>query len=310
MNNIIKMDDLDTEFESSWTTPPTNSDNDVSNIITTSINDNIKLEDKDINIDLKDKLDQLKLKGKTILDDYKERGIEILNIDESVIIKDWEDCKYLNVNDNLNYINKLVKSVTDYGYESPRPIQCLTIGQIAKQKDIVVQAQAGNGKTVAFGFGAALVVNPLQYKTQVLILSPTQILTDQITNIVHNITSQTGITVHCHRGGLPIVRDHKTPHIIVGCPGRIIDLINRKKINLNHIKTVILDEGDDLLKLGFKEQIRTIIETLNENVQICLFSATIPKSILELCEKIMINPAYVILPEKKSNYRISISMVC
>jgi translation initiation factor 4A len=242
---------------------------------------------------------QLKERGKIMLEEYKERGILVNDIDETMIIEEWKHCKYLNANPNIQYLDNLVKSVIDYGYESPRPIQCITAGRIAKKGDIIVQAKAGNGKTAAFVFGSAIGINPTQYKTQVLILSPTQLLTDQTTAVVNNLTSQTGLTVHCHRGGLPLVKDNRVAHIIVGCPGRIIDLIKRRKINLNFLKTVILDEGDELLKQGFREQVKNIIETLEDSVQICLFSATLPKGILELCNRFMRNPAYVILPENQ-----------
>ena len=268
MNNKLTMDNLDDEFETSWNNNSTinvestiNADStiNVESTINADSTINVKTDIKPItenssenkkmtalealvNIrtpdkkteNFEEKINQLKEQGKQMLDDYKERGILVNDIDESMIIKDWEDCKYLNANTNVQYLDKLVKSVINYGYESPRPIQCITAGRIAKKGDLIVQAKAGNGKTAAFVFGSAIGINPTQYKTQVLILSPTQLLTDQTTEVVNNLTAQTGITVHCHRGGLPLVRDNKVAHIIVGCPGRIIDLIKRKKINLNY----------------------------------------------------------------------------
>ena len=242
---------------------------------------------------------QLLEQGKIMLEEFKERGILVNGIDESMIIKEWSESLYLDINSNLGYLNNLVKSVLDYGYESPRPIQCVTAGRIAKGGDLIVQAKAGNGKTAAFSFGAALRIDPTMFKTQVLILSPTGILTDQTTNVVRNLTNKTGITVHCYRGGLQQPTDKKVPHIVVGCPGRIMDLIRRKRINLTSLKTVILDEGDELLKQGFREQVKFIIENLADTVQICLFSATLPKGILELCNRFMRDPAYVILPENQ-----------
>ena len=237
--------------------------------------------------------------GKIMIEEYKERGISVHGINETMIIKEWFDSLYLDINSNLTYLNNLVESVLEYGYESPRPIQCVTVGRIAKGGDLIVQAKAGNGKTAAFVFGSSLRIDPTMLKTQVLILSPTGILTDQTMNVVINLTNKTGIIVHCYRGGLQQPTDKKVPHIVVGCPGRIVDLIKRKRINLISLKTIILDEGDELLKQGFREQVKFIIENLADTVQICLFSATLPTGILELCNGFMREPAYVILPDNQ-----------
>jgi translation initiation factor 4A len=237
--------------------------------------------------------------GKFLIEEFKKRGILVNGIDETTIIKEWNDALYLSCNSNKRYLNNLIDSVLDYGYESPRQIQSITCGRIAKGGDIIVQAKAGNGKTAAFSFGAALRIDPTLNRTQVIIISPTQLLTQQISGVVKNLTSKTGIITHCYHGGVKQSMDGHIPHIIVGCPGRIIDMINRNKINMNFLKTVILDEGDDLLKQGFREQIKEIVETLAETVQICLFSATLPKGVLELCNGFMRDPAYVILPENQ-----------
>ena len=340
MNNKPTMDNLDDEFESSWTT--TNNDQlvvdniekdniekdntEVDNIEVDNIKkDNIKkdnIEKDNIVIEPKKKLTALEIlvnsrgnekneenqidkiksiedNGVILLEEYKERGIAVNGIEPRMIVKNWTDCKYLEPSFNNKFVDNNIKSVINYGFETPRPIQSITIGRIALGGDLIVQAKAGNGKTAAFVFGSAIRINPNLHQTQVVILLPTVILADQVTEVVKNLTSMTGLIVHCHRGGMPIVREHKVPHIIVGCPGRIIDQINRNKINLNYLRTVILDEGDELLKQGFREQIKSIIEKLEDNVQICLFSATLPKGILELCTRFMRNPAYVILPENQ-----------
>jgi superfamily II DNA/RNA helicase len=251
------------------------------------------------NISEKDKLEkvgQIKRQGIEMLAEFKKRNIEISGIDENMIIKSWDDIEFLGVNKNNLYVKNLIKSIKKYGFELPRPIQCATIGKIAKNGDLITQAKAGNGKTAAYVIGSSLRIDPTLYKTQVLILSPTQLLADQIYDVSRNLTKFTGITSHCYHGGRPQPRDGRNPQIIVGCPGRINDLIKRGRIDLNNIKTVILDEGDELLKQGFREQVKSIIETLAETIQICIFSATLPNGILELCTRFMNNPAYVILP--------------
>ena len=332
MNNInntiktIKMDNLDDEFGSSWDIPieqpkqvepkqvepkqieikqPIHTEPTILSpleqlIKERSINDNSL--DEQLNLSTDDyeaKIIKLCKKGEEIINEYKERGIKVQGIEPSMIMTSWEDCKYLNANPNTQFLNSLIKSTIEFGYDTPRPIQCITSGRIAMKGDIIVQAVAGNGKTAAFVFGSAIRVNPQEKSTQVLILSPTQLLTDQTTEVVKNLTKQTGIIVHCHRGGLYNKYDYEVPHIIVGCPGRVLDLINKGKIRVNNLKTLILDEGDDLLKQGFREQMQNIIQQLANTIQICLFSATLPKGILELCNKFMVNPAFVILPEDK-----------
>lgn len=301
-NNSLS-DDLDNEFADSWNATESNKaieQKQISNLeVLLKSNKAPRDTSNNVNIDMTDKIDMLKKQGVEMLIDFKQRGIEVSGIDESMIIKEWDDLPYLNYNNNRQYVSNIIKSIKKYGFESPRPIQCVTIGRIAKGGDMITQAKAGNGKTAAFVIGSSLCIDPTIYKTQVLILSPTQLLTDQTMEVVNNLTSQTGITVHCYRGGLPQPRDGKIPHIIVGCPGRIMDLIKRRRINLSQTRTVILDEGDELLKQGFREQIKNIIETLAETVQICLFSATLPKGILELCTRFMRDPSYVILPENQ-----------
>ena len=306
------LDDIENEFADSWITPK---NNDFKPPVTTSklaerlrmnkvsIKDEISMTE-DIIPDnsevLEKKINDLKIQGKEMLEDFKERGIDVNGIDETMIVKEWEDFLILpNCNPNKSYVRNLIKSIVNHGFESPRPIQCVTSGRISLGGDLIAQAKAGNGKTAAFTIGAALRIDPNLYKTQVLILSPTQLLTDQTMEVAKSLTKNTGIVVHCYRGGLPQPSDRKIPHIISGCPGRINDLIKRKKINLNALKTVILDEGDELLKQGFRDQIKNIIEVLADTVQICLFSATLPNGILELCTRFMREPAYVILPENQ-----------
>lgn len=325
MNNKLTMDNLDDEFESSWAnteqiekdiksvviaddnTEPINTEPiNTEPINTEPIKKLTALEalvnsrnvDKDTN-NYENNRAALDEHGDKMLEEYISRGIAVNGIDGSMIREKWGEFKSLNANPNNKFVRQLEESFLNYGFETPRPIQCITVGRIALGGDLIVQAKAGNGKTAAFVYGSSLRINPNLFQTQVIILLPTVILADQVTEVVRNLTSMTGLTIHCHRGGMPITRDNKVPHIIVGCPGRIIDQIKRKKINLNFLRTVILDEGDELLKQGFREQIKSIIETLEDNVQICLFSATLPKGILELCTRFMRNPAYVILPENQ-----------
>lgn len=243
--------------------------------------------------------DDILVRATKLLNEFKNKGVNIQGITEQDIIETWEDIFLLkDINPNKEYLNNLLKGIADCGFFAPRTIQCITVGVINRGNDIVAQAVAGNGKTAAFLIGSLLRVDLHLNKPQVLILSPTHELTDQIYDVVMCISKYTGLVIHKYRGGVKFIRD-KTPHVIIGCPGRMEDLINRNQVNLNYLKTLILDEGDELLKRGFKEQVKKIIESIVETVQICLFSATYSKGILELCEKFMRDPAFVILPENQ-----------
>jgi superfamily II DNA/RNA helicase len=240
----------------------------------------------------------ISVNGKEMITDFKNRGIEMQGIEPDTIIKEWTDLFLLkNPNPNKIYMRQVIESIIEHGFDSPRPIQSITVGNMCK--DLIAQAVAGNGKTGAFVIGAVAQINPLLHKTQCVILSPTQLLTDQTTEVVRKLTAKTGITVHCYRGGLPFPRDKKYPHIIVACPGRLNDMINHGKVNLSSLNTLVLDEGDELLRQGFREQIKNIIESIIDSVHICLFSATFPKGILEICSRFMRDPAYVILPDNQ-----------
>lgn len=276
--------DLDNEFEDSWV----NIDNNICSNLQQS-------EDIDITI-----MEDIKNKDKCIkmLEDFKSQGIQLQNIIEDDIIEKWEDI--YSMNSDKKYMKNLIKSIMKFGYFTPRPIQCITIGVINRGKDLVAQAVAGNGKTAAFVIGSLTRINVKLYKPQILILSPTHELTDQTYEIVKNLTLYTGLIVDVYRGGIyKNMKNNKIPQIIVACPGKLEDLINRNLIDLNNLNTLILDEGDELLKRGFKEQVKKIIESIIETVQICMFSATFSKGVLEMCGKIMRDPSYVILPDNR-----------
>ena len=294
--NIYNMD-IDNEFDESW------NDTSITIINNTIINskqdNNLILETNDIISDI-DKKEILLKNAKKLLEDFDNRGIKLQGITENDIIEKWDDLYLLgNANPDKMYINNLIKSILEFGYFTPRPIQCITTGLINRGNDLVAQAVAGNGKTAAFVIGSLTRIELNLYKPQVLILSPTHELTDQTTEVVKNLSLYTGIVVHSYRGGLKLQKYGKVPQVIVACPGRLEDLINKNQIDLNYLKTLILDEGDELLKRGFKEQVKKIIESIIDTVQICLFSATYSKGILEMCNKFMRDPSYVILPDNQ-----------
>ena len=198
--------------------------------------------------------------------------------------------------DELDIDEDLLRGIYAYGFEKPSPIQGKAIAPIKLEKDIIAQAQSGTGKTAAFTIGALSRLSVKDRYTQVLIMVPTHELAQQITSVISSLSSMMkGVVIKTIIGGSSIdedVADMRVdpPHIIVGCPGRIYDMIRRRHINANKLKLIILDEADEMLSMGFKDQVFNIFQHLNKNVQIALFSATLPNNIFKITDKFMRDP--------------------
>ena len=198
--------------------------------------------------------------------------------------------------DELDIDEDLLRGIYAYGFEKPSPIQGKAIAPIKLEKDIIAQAQSGTGKTAAFTIGALSRLSVKDKYTQVLIMVPTHELAQQITSVISSLSSMMkGVVIKTIIGGSSIdedVADMRTnpPHIIVGCPGRIYDMIRRRHINANKLKLIILDEADEMLSMGFKDQVFNIFQHLNKNVQIALFTATLPNNIFKITDKFMRDP--------------------
>jgi len=210
-------------------------------------------------------------------------------------IKNWDD---------LSLKTDLLRGIYSYGFEKPSEIQKTAIFPIINKNDVIAQAQSGTGKTGAFSISSLQYVNTDLNETQVMIIVPTRELVQQIFKVITGISEfMDKIKIKTLMGGTSVTTDIeelKIPsHIIVGTPGRIFDMIKRKKINMSTIQLFILDEADEMLSKGFKEQIHTIFQYLNEKVQVAIFSATFPDEVLELTTKFMNNPTKITI--KKEN---------
>jgi translation initiation factor 4A len=201
--------------------------------------------------------------------------------------------------DELDINPSILRGIYSYGFETPSPIQSKSIISITKGKDIIAQAQSGTGKTAAFSVGALSRVNTSSKTNQVLILSPTHELTRQIYEVITSLSSSMkNIRIKTMLGKTSIEEDieslkENVPHIIVGCPGRVYDMIRRKFIKANNLSLIILDEADEMLSSGFKDQVYNIFQYLNNNVQVALFSATLPPNILQMTNKFMKDPVKI-----------------
>lgn len=190
------------------------------------------------------------------------------------------------------------------GFEEATPIQSESIPHILGGVDMLGQAQTGTGKTCAFGIPVIERVDRDDSRVQFLILAPTRELAIQIADEMHAVAKyKEGIRILAVYGGQPIDRQilalKKRPQIIVGTPGRVMDHMRRKTLRLESLTGIILDEADEMLNMGFKEDIDTILESTPDEIQKVFFSATMPKSILELTEKYLHEPVHVRIAPKQ-----------
>jgi len=209
--------------------------------------------------------------------------------------------KQIDTWDELPMKTKILRGIYAYGFEKPSPIQKRAILPMFDGKDIIAQAQSGTGKTGCFAIGALQIVDEESRSTQVIILSPTRELSMQIKQVVDSIGAQCkNIHTKLLVGGTSTEKDitalsKQAPHIVIGCPGRIYDMLRRKKIKTETLKLVILDEADEMLSGGFKDQVYDIFQFLPNQIQIALFSATMPVELHGLTEKFMRDPVKVLV---------------
>lgn len=205
----------------------------------------------------------------------------------------WEDIPDLNP--------QLMRGVYGYGFEKPSPIQQKSILSIIDGRDVIAQAQSGSGKTGAFAIGALNRVRLDLKQPQALIIAPTRELAKQIHDVVKDLASQiVGLNVQLLIGGTSTeddVADLKAncPQVLIGCPGRVHDILRRQPAIGRGMQMLVLDEADEMLSAGFNEQIYNIFQQLNTNVQVCLFSATMPPELHSLSDKFMRDPVRILV---------------
>ena len=217
---------------------------------------------------------------------------------EEKIIENW---------DELNIKQELLRGIFAYGFEKPSEIQKKAIPVMITGKDVIAQAQSGMGKTGAFSISTLELIDCTKPKLQALLLAPTHELVKQTLNVIKSLGSMfPQLVVKSLIGGTSIqddaedIRNH-CPHIVVGCAGRVYDMFRRKYISAKDIKILVLDEADEMLSRGFKDQIYNIFQYMNENIQVALFSATLPADIMALTKKFMRDPVEITMEVEKLN---------
>jgi len=201
--------------------------------------------------------------------------------------------------DNMHLRDDLLRGIYAYGFEKPSAIQQRGIMPILSGRDSICQAQSGTGKTATFSISVLNQIELKLNKTQALVLAPTRELAQQIQKVVRALGDFLNVTSHACVGGT-LVRDdirifRDGVQIVVGTPGRVYDMINRQALNLNAVRIFVLDEADEMLSRGFKDQIYDVFQHLPAKVQVCLFSATMPDEILEISQKFMRNPVRILV---------------
>lgn len=219
--------------------------------------------------------------------------------DGSKDLQTSEDVDVAPTFDSLGLRDDLIRGIYGYGFEKPSAIQQRAIKPIVSGRDVIAQAQSGTGKTATFSIAALECIDTQTRETQVLVLSPTRELAVQIQKVILALGDYLSVQCHACIGGTSIGEDIRKldygQHIVSGTPGRVIDMIQRRNLRTRAIKLFILDEADEMLSQGFKEQIYDVYRHLPPGIQVVLLSATLPGEILEMTKKFMTDPIRVLV---------------
>ncbi len=204
----------------------------------------------------------------------------------------------------LNCSKEILRAVEDMGFEEATPIQAMAIPVALSGRDLVGQAQTGTGKTAAFGIPMLEKINTKNRNVQALVLCPTRELAVQIAEEINRIAKHIkDLHILPVFGGQDIERQirglKKGVHIVIGTPGRVLDHLRRRTLKLDGLEMLILDEADEMLNMGFREDIELVIEQVDHEIQTMLFSATMPKEILNIINKYQKNPEILKVAHKE-----------
>lgn len=213
--------------------------------------------------------------------------------------------------DSMSLPDNLLRGIYSYGFERPSAIQQKAIKPIASGQDVLAQAQSGTGKTGTFCIGSMSRIDVSIKAPQVLVLTPTRELAQQIESVALGLSQNMGISVYCAVGGTELSQDlralDKGAQFVIGTPGRIYDLMTRKSMNgngnalaRNNIRVLIMDEADQMLEDKFHEQVMCILDRgFPESTQVALFSATMPPQVVEVAERLLRNPVRILVPPEE-----------
>merc|ERR1712212_602112 len=220
---------------------------------------------------------------------------------DGLIESNWEEiCENF---DDMNLKEELLRGIYAYGFEKPSAIQQRAIVPCIKGMDVIAQAQSGTGKTATFSIAILEKIDTSLRECQALILAPTRELAQQIQKVVMSLGDYMDAQCHACIGGTSVREDMRKleggQHIVVGTPGRVYDMISRKVLRTQDIQQFVLDEADEMLSRGFKDQIYDAFRHLNKEIQVILLSATMPTDVLDVTTRFMRKPVKILVKKEE-----------
>merc|ERR1712076_260462 len=224
----------------------------------------------------------------------------VLDIDDvNVGYETSEGIKVIRAFEEMKLKSDLLRGIYAYGFEKPSAIQQRAITPIVQGRDVIAQSQSGTGKTATFSRSILQAIDINVRQTQALVLSPTRELAVQIQKVVLALGDIMNVQCHACIGGTNIGEDIRKldfgVHVVSGTPGRVFDMIKRRNLETKNIKMLVLDEADEMLSKGFKDQIYDVYRYLPPATQVVLISATLPNEILEMTQKFMTEPIRILV---------------
>jgi len=205
--------------------------------------------------------------------------------------------------DQMGLKEDLLRGIYGFGFEKPSAIQQRAIVPCCTGKDVIAQAQSGTGKTATFSISVLQRINETQSDVQALVMAPTRELAQQILLVLRSLGDYMNVKFHMCIGGTEVRDDMRKleqgVQIIVGTPGRVNDMIQRNVLKTENIKIFVLDEADEMLSRGFKEQIYEVFKSMPNDVQVVLLSATMPSDVLDVTKKFMRNPIQILIKKEE-----------
>ena len=220
-----------------------------------------------------------------------------VQITDGEINSNWEEVH--DNFDNMGLSPELLRGVFAYGFERPSAIQARAIVPVINGHDVIAQAQSGTGKTATFSIAILQRIDPSNKNVQALVLAPTRELAQQIQNVLVALGDYMNVNCHACIGGTNVREDmaklSEGAQVVVGTPGRVYDMINRRAFRTDHLKMFCLDEADEMLSRGFKDQMYEVFQLLPQDTQVVLLSATMPEDVLAVTKKFMRDPVRILV---------------
>ncbi|PPD89244.1 hypothetical protein GOBAR_DD13806 [Gossypium barbadense] len=228
---------------------------------------------------------------------YDQKMTELLQTDGDDFFTSYDEV--YDSFDAMGLQENLLRGIYAYGFEKPSAIQQRGIVPFCKGLDVIQQAQSGTGKTATFCSGILQQLDYAVVQCQALVLAPTRELAQQIEKVMRALGDYLGVKVHACVGGTSVREDQRIlqsgVHVVVGTPGRVFDMLRRQSLRPDYIKMFVLDEADEMLSRGFKDQIYDIFQLLPAKIQVGVFSATMPPEALEITRKFMNKPVRILV---------------